>query len=287
MKCQICGKRFRGEFCPDCGAPGGYERETRYTKNSSHSTPPSTEYDPEIGHVKYSPTLRSEKKPVKPIIVILSIISLLAVSFTIIGLIPLYNGSKNVSTEKILIYGTGSSQNSNVTTPFLADKVTVIDFSQMDKSAIKSWADTNKVTCDITEDYNNAVEKGSVISQSVKTGYTINERDTITVVISLGKKPPDDYLNALKAAKSYSDNLYYSKKNIYNLLIMGYLYSDDAVQYAMNNLNADFNKNALEKAKSYKSNLHLLNERIYKNLISDADGFTEEEAQYAIDHLDG
>ncbi len=53
-------------------------------------------------------------------------------------------------------------------------------------------------------------------------------------------------------------------------------------KYAMDNLRADFKANALKTAKLYKD---MSKEEIYADLTSKAVGFTEEEAQYAVDNL--
>lgn len=46
-------------------------------------------------------------------------------------------------------------------------------------------------------------------------------------------------------------------------------------------------KNALKKAESYSKTMHMSKKGIYKQLTSEyGEGFTAEEAQYAIDHLD-
>lgn len=44
--------------------------------------------------------------------------------------------------------------------------------------------------------------------------------------------------------------------------------------------------NALEKAKSYSSTMHMSKQGIYNQLTSSFEGFTAEEAQYAIDNLE-
>lgn len=44
-------------------------------------------------------------------------------------------------------------------------------------------------------------------------------------------------------------------------------------------------ENALAKARNYSDVVHLSKKKIYKYLVED-DGFTAEEAQYAIDHMD-
>ena len=57
-------------------------------------------------------------------------------------------------------------------------------------------------------------------------------------------------------------------------------------QYAIDNLDADYNKNALLSAESYRDTLSMSKNAIYDQLISEYGGqFTESEAQYAIDHL--
>jgi len=50
---------------------------------------------------------------------------------------------------------------------------------------------------------------------------------------------------------------------------------------------ADWNANALAKAKSYQQTMSMSKSAIYDQLISQyGEKFTEEQAQYAIDHLD-
>ena len=80
-----------------------------------------------------------------------------------------------------------------------------------------------------------------------------------------------------------------SKKAIYDQLTSQYgeKFSADAAQYAIDNLQADFNANALEKAKSYQSRMSMSKSAIYDQLVSQyGEKFTKSEAQYAIDHLD-
>ncbi len=167
-------------------------------------------------------------------------------------------------------------------------EVKVIDFSTMEKANIESWCSENKINCNITSQYSDTVEKGSFISQSVEANAKIYEDGRITIVFSLGKKPPIEYTNALKKAESYSRTLNMSKKGIYDQLISEYgeQFSVDAAQYAIDNIEADWNANALAKAKSYQSTLNMSKNAIYDQLISQhGEQFTKEEAQYAIDHL--
>ncbi|WP_394867925.1 Ltp family lipoprotein [Staphylococcus epidermidis] len=94
---------------------------------------------------------------------------------------------------------------------------------------------------------------------------------------------------ALETAKSYSDDLNMSKEKIYDILTseVGENFSKEDAKFAIDHLNADYNKNALETAKSYAKDMHMSNDAIYDILKSpDGEKFTEFEAKYAIDHLD-
>lgn len=99
---------------------------------------------------------------------------------------------------------------------------------------------------------------------------------------------PKEYKNALEKAKTYSELMYMSKQGIYDQLTSEYgeQFSVDAAQYAVDNLDADYNYNALQKAKQYQDTMSMSKSAIYDQLISEyGEKFTAEEAQYAIDNL--
>ena len=80
-----------------------------------------------------------------------------------------------------------------------------------------------------------------------------------------------------------------SKEKIYDILTseVGEKFSKEDAKFAIDHLNADYNKNALETAKSYAKDMHMSNDAIYDILKSPyGEKFTEFEAKYAIDHLD-
>lgn len=77
-----------------------------------------------------------------------------------------------------------------------------------------------------------------------------------------------------------------SKQGMYNRLISEpNPFSPEAAQYAVDNVKADWNANALEKAKSYQKTMSMSPEAIRSQLTSSFEGFTEEEADYAVSHL--
>ena len=157
----------------------------------------------------------------------------------------------------------------------------------MSKDEVQAWFDTNKINGKITEEYSSSIAKGSFISQSITTNTVIHQGDKITVTYSLGKEPTTEEKNALKKAESYSKTMYMSKQGIYKQLTSSVEgFTKEAAQYAIDNIDVDWNANALAKAKSYQQTMSMSKQGIYNQLISSVEEFTKEQAQYAIDHLD-
>lgn len=197
------------------------------------------------------------------------------------------NSSNNTTT------GNNASTNDNTS---INDKkqdnkveVTIVDFSTMTREEVQNWIDNNKMKGTISDEYSETVEKGNFVSQSIAPNTISHEGDTITIVYSLGKQPTTEEKNALKKAESYSNNMHMSKAKIYQQLTSEYgeAFSAEAAQYAIDNIQADWNANALAKAKSYQSTMNMSKARILQQLTSEyGEKFTQEEAQYAIDHLE-
>lgn len=99
---------------------------------------------------------------------------------------------------------------------------------------------------------------------------------------------PTEYKSALRQAQNYSKLMHMSKQGIYDQLTSEYggKFSADAAQYAIDNIQADWNANALAQAENYQNTMAMSPDAIYDQLISEYGGkFTPEEAQYAMDHL--
>ena len=96
-----------------------------------------------------------------------------------------------------------------------------------------------------------------------------------------------EYSAALGKAKSYNSLFHISKKRMYRQLTSDFdKFSNDAAQYAVDHLEADYKYNALFNAKNYRKLFNMSKSRLINQLTSFIDGFTEEEANYAINHLD-
>lgn len=99
---------------------------------------------------------------------------------------------------------------------------------------------------------------------------------------------PTEYKSALKSAESYVDLMHFSKQGLFDQLTSEYAdkFSQEAAQYAIDNIKADWNKNALKAAKTYQDDMSMSPEGIREQLTSEyADKFTPEEADYAVNHL--
>ena len=71
--------------------------------------------------------------------------------------------------------------------PAPVGEVVVDDFEKKPFETVEAWAKSKKIVLDKTETYNDRVESGYVISQSIASGKTMKEGETLTVVVSKGK----------------------------------------------------------------------------------------------------
>lgn len=102
------------------------------------------------------------------------------------------------------------------------------------------------------------------------------------------KDVPKEYQSALKKASLYSNEMHMSKTGLYKQLISEYgeNFSEEAAQYAIDNVGSNWKENALKKAILYQDEMAMSPNAIYEQLISEyGEQFTKEEAKYAIDNL--
>lgn len=79
-----------------------------------------------------------------------------------------------------------------------------------------------------------------------------------------------------------------SKAAIYDQLVSAYGENlpADVAQYAIDNLDTDWNLNALQKAKNYSDTMYMSKAAIYEQLISEyGEKFTPSEADYAVSNM--
>ena len=99
---------------------------------------------------------------------------------------------------------------------------------------------------------------------------------------------PREHKNALASAESYQSTMPMSKEGLREQLSSeaGDSYPEDAVNYALENIDTDYKESALKSAKSYQDTMPMSDDELFEQLTSQAgDKYTQEEAQYAIDNL--
>ncbi len=137
----------------------------------------------------------------------------------------------------------------------------------------------NSVTDTATEEQNNTTVP--------TTDETVQDTDNIDKEESVPEIPME-YKSALKKADLYSSTMHMSKQGIYDQLTSEYgeKFSPEAAQYAINNVQADWNENALKKAETYQKTMSMSPAKIHDQLTSEyGEKFTQEEADYAIANL--
>ena len=218
---------------------------------------------------------KKEKKEIYEKWWVWAILIVIAISAVVIKMIEPETETKKTSES--------TNKNTTVrtsTTPTITKtRVTIIDFSTMEKAEIESWCNTNKVKCNFSEEYSDVVEKGLFVSQSIKPDTIVYEGDRITITYSLGKEPSLGQKNALKSAKDYIKIMPFSYKGlIKQLKYEGY--SDEEAIYGADNCEADWNEQAVKSAKGYISTMSFSRSGLIKQLKYE--GFTNEQAQYGV-----
>ena len=130
---------------------------------------------------------------------------------------------------------------------------------------------------------------GGTVETVQETTQNQDSQEAVVSTEETKEDVPTEYKSALRKAKTYSDMMHMSKAGIYDQLTSEYgeQFTEEAAQYAIDNLDADWKANALEKAKSYQEQMAMSPSAIYDQLTSEyGEQFTAEEAQYAIDNLE-
>ncbi len=99
---------------------------------------------------------------------------------------------------------------------------------------------------------------------------------------------PAEYKAALAKADTYANTQHMSEKGLYEQLTSEYgeQFSKEAAQYAIDNVETDYNANALAKAKTYQETQNMSPAAIRDQLVSEyGEKFTAAQADYAIKNL--
>lgn len=121
-----------------------------------------------------------------------------------------------------------------------------------------------------------SVAESTVVEEETETTETTIEE------VTQEESVPREYRNALSKAESYLGWAGMSEQGLREQLeYEGY--PSDAIDYALANVEVDYNEQALAKAESYDDWASMSDSQLYDQLIFE--GFTDEQAQYALDNL--
>lgn len=130
--------------------------------------------------------------------------------------------------------------------------------------------------------------KSNTTTNSSSTASTSSKTQPAAAQEAKQPDVPAEYKSALAQAKTYSSSLHLSKQGVYDQLVSEYggKFTAPAAQYAIDNVQADWNANALAQGKTYQNDLHLSPAGVRDQLVSENGGkFTASEADYAVAHL--
>lgn len=142
-------------------------------------------------------------------------------------------------------------------------------------------------------------ENGSEIADAEEVIQNENDSDTGTSELQEPEADEEDqaeedatipreHRNALRAAENYLLLMPFSKVGLFEQLTSSYGddYPEEAAQYAVDNVETDWNANALKAAENYLDLMPMSDSELYDQLVSEyGDKYNPEQAQYAIDNL--
>lgn len=228
--CGSCGTEFEGNFCPNCGAQ--VELPDRWT------LPPE----------------RSKRK------VTFGRVLLWIFFLPIMGIIAIWQSRQMKTPWKIVLTGL---------------IVLACVFYYRPKRNKTTGAQANaRPTVTVTE---KAPELKTTAVPATKKP-TVTPKPTVkpTAKPTATHKPtedptPKEYRNALSKAQMYVNLMHMSKARLHDQLTSPYGegFSEEAAQYALEHVKADWKENALKMAETYSSTMHMSKVRIYDQLTSE------------------
>lgn len=140
----------------------------------------------------------------------------------------------------------------------------------------------------------NSTESKEVVEpiEVIESKETVQSIEVVESELIVEPSKPEisrEFQNALKSAQNYVDLMPFSEKGLYDQLTAEYgeQFPAEAAQYAIENLDVDYNAEALESAKNYQETMPMSDSGLYDQLTSEyGERFTAEQAQYAIDNLE-
>ena len=248
-RCGNCGTEFEGNFCPNCGAKAEPPDQT------SRGT---------------RPTEQPKKK------VTFGRVLLWIFFLPIMGIVAIWQSRRLKMPWKIVLTG--------------LIVLACVFYYRPKRNKATAAQTTARPAVTVTE---KAPESKDTAVPATKKP-TATPKPTAKPTAKPTPKPtedptPKEYRNALSKAQMYVNLMHMSKARLHDQLTSPYGegFSEEAAQYALEHVKADWKANALATARNYRDNLHMSAAAIKNQLTSPyGEKFTAEEAAWAMEHLD-
>lgn len=208
----------------------------------------------------------------------------------------LFTKNNESSPSAILVYSSTTLANSTVT----ADYNTLVEIIE---NLISDDSKKNVVENEQTIDgqpyttfiFNNELSEEEILKPFTETMHSQKEeiekrhQESMEKIRKESKEKsnnPPEHTNALIKAEQYIKSSNFSKEKLYAQLIFE-KYPQESARYAVENIEVDWNEQALMQAKKYQESQSMALGDLRNQLTSsNGEGFTSEEAEYAIQHID-
>ena len=137
---------------------------------------------------------------------------------------------------------------------------------------VEDSTEQTEVVEEVKADEESSSEESEVVEESEEPKEEESKEDDV----------PREYESALRKAESYLDIFSMSAQGVRDQLEYEE-FGQDAIDYALENLEADWNEQAKKSAESYTELFDMSDAKLYDQLIYK--GFTEEQAQAGVDGL--
>ena len=137
---------------------------------------------------------------------------------------------------------------------------------------VEDSTEQTEVVEEVKADEESSSEESEVVEESEEPKEEEFKEDDV----------PREYESALRKAESYLDIFSMSAQGVRDQLEYEE-FGQDAIDYALENLEVDWNEQAKKSAESYTELFDMSDEKLYDQLIYK--GFTEEQAQAGVDSL--
>lgn len=142
--------------------------------------------------------------------------------------------------------------------------------------------DAKNTVAETTKESVTEVSSAESVAESTVVEEETETTETTIEEVTQEESVPREYRNALSKAESYLGWAGMSEQGLREQLEFEE-YPSDAIDYALANVDVDYNEQALAKAESYDDWASMSDSQLYDQLIFE--GFTDEQAQYALDNL--